>query len=924
MEDRNGRAGARKWNIQQMRKQLADETIRSPKRLSNSPVTGGKLKPVSGYHSGRQFGSMGLGSLQFGSPKSNDVSQFMASANEISYHKKESSLFEPYNYTSDSMHIVAEPRQDQSMFATFDLERTTMMSAADLSSMSMMVEKDPELYGSGVLFENFKKSLQTYCHAGQVFELIACYEKLCRDHIQKLLGFVSHVDPTRSRFQSTTRMINFLYQECYTWRLIGSLIKDKLHQEIDEMNEEKADVSLIQDQFPSFKRIIEKLFNREPSTRYCQLIVDWLEKNAEDKINDFIATDNLQFTSDSVSWEHTLHTLNMLSTSKGGSRFVTELDPDAPIRQRRPLADLDQDDENRLMKYVFMFLRAGKLEEAKDICIKYGQSWRAATLDGWRLWHDANFEDSTKNGEMEITEGNPFGLIWKSCCWKLSEDTEVSTYEKAIYSALSGNLRQLLSVCGSWEDRLWAYFKVLVDGKVEQELRHVINEDESTLPKEYYEVTENLTPQKIFEELNTHADDVVRTEGKEFFHLFQKHMILDEQQNLLKEVDMLMDESDRISTHMLRFLAHIVLFFQTVGLQLDEDLYVKILQRYIVALISKEQWDQVALYTAKLPPDIQIDTYAEFLEQVEVPSERERFAQLAREEGLDVKAIAKRVVENIRERNPDELQDDSSLTAGDKKKIESIEWLILEPTQRIEAVVQANAIIRGFITAKKLEPAKEVFKKLPKDSIDIIQQEWEAKAGSSPLPPEYENAKKEYLCIKAYLDAHSAFDAWFQHFHNNAPVKPKQQKIKTFKEQVTFEANIKEYTESKAMWKRTLDTHVMHVSEKVYNVLLFPEGWMVDIHADEDANSTRNKQMKHIQEVSIPFLSFLLHTVLHSSGKYKECLQIADVIQSEQRKLYTLFRKADLQKLLGLLKDSSMCLLNENQDFLGYDVPEIY
>ncbi len=65
--------------------------------------------------------------------------------------------------------------------------------------------------------------------------------------------------------------------------------------------------------------------------------------------------------------ENTHHTLKQRG---GGSavlgserRVVTELDPDAPVRQKRRLADLDMEDESRLLKYIFCCVRAGHLEE---------------------------------------------------------------------------------------------------------------------------------------------------------------------------------------------------------------------------------------------------------------------------------------------------------------------------------------------------------------------------------------------------------------------------------------------------------------------------------------------------------------------------------------------------------------------------------
>ena len=51
-----------------------------------------------------------------------------------------------------------------------------------------------------------------------------------------------------------------------------------------------------------------------------------------------------------------------------------------------------KEDEARLLREVFMMIRAGQMKEAQRLCEKCGQSWRAATLEGWRLYHDENMK----------------------------------------------------------------------------------------------------------------------------------------------------------------------------------------------------------------------------------------------------------------------------------------------------------------------------------------------------------------------------------------------------------------------------------------------------------------------------------------------------------------------------------------------------
>lgn len=46
---------------------------------------------------------------------------------------------------------------------------------------------------------------------------------------------------------------------------------------------------------------------------------------------------------------------------------MDSIDPDAPHYQRKPLHDLDSEDDKRLAKCIFKEIRCGKLEEAQKV-----------------------------------------------------------------------------------------------------------------------------------------------------------------------------------------------------------------------------------------------------------------------------------------------------------------------------------------------------------------------------------------------------------------------------------------------------------------------------------------------------------------------------------------------------------------------------
>jgi nuclear pore complex protein Nup107 len=168
----------------------------------------------------------------------------------------------------------------------------------------------------------------------------------------------------------------------------------------------------------------------------------------------------------------------------GTRDYIDELDPDAPIRLRKPLHDLDQEDEYCLMEYLFKLVRAGDLKQLKALCIKTGNTWRAATLEGFNLFNDFNYshlngefegddDDTKENGlnRIHFNKGNPNRDLWKFVVSKMIDNDVINVYEKAVYASLAGFIRPILPLCKNYVDYIWVYFKALYNQLLEKELK---------------------------------------------------------------------------------------------------------------------------------------------------------------------------------------------------------------------------------------------------------------------------------------------------------------------------------------------------------------------------------------------------------------------------------------------------------------------
>ncbi|XP_063316812.1 nuclear pore complex protein Nup107 isoform X1 [Pelmatolapia mariae] len=780
-------------------------------------------------------------------------------------------------------------------------------------SSALLKEDDPGEAAAASLFPEFLGAFLKHSSSA-VFELLDDYQGLCQDKVDVLQSVV-----LRAGQNSKTAGVRWLLQqENCTWRLIASLYRDRVQLALED--DLMTDMVVPSE---SEKVVVEQLFQRDAVIRQSQLVVDWLESIAKDQIGDF--SDNIEYYAKNVCWENTLHALKM--RRKSGTTFtvplVTELDPDAPLRQQRPLADLDREDDARLLKNLFTLIRAGMTEEAQRLCKRCGQAWRAATLEGWKLYHDPNM---TSGGiELQPVEGNPQRGIWKACCWRMAEEEQLNRYERAIYASLSGNLKPLLAVCESWEDCVWAYFRVMVDSLVEKDLMSsgMAHHEVEMLPREYLEA--NWTMEKVFEELQASELKRVLEETREHYHVIQKFVILGDLDGLLEEFSDWLTASKPLPSHLLRFMAHLVLFFRSLGLALKEEVCVDVVKAYVSLLIQDQQTDLVASYVGQLPADLAISQYAAFLETVTQPELRPRCLQLATEAGLDVSAITKLVVETVRETDDTEFTHHSQTletgtTKEDQRKIDVIDWLLYDPAHRAESLKQSNAIMRKFLALQKHDAAKAVFSKVPEDSMREICSQWSGISQTTPLPAEDENAIREHLCIRAYLEAHEAFTDWFRH-SSSAPQKPAPAPEAKFTERVANEMREKEYQASLSAWSCRLDALTEDVKERIYNVLLFVDGgWMVDNRQDSEPDSERSHQMAALRSLCLPRLSFLLLSVLQSSSRHQEALRLADIISSDQHRLYQVFSKEELRRFLQKLRESSLALLDRGVDPLGYEL----
>lgn len=210
--------------------------------------------------------------------------------------------------------------------------------------------------------------------------------------------------------------------------------------------------------------------------------------------------------------------------------------------------------------------------------------------------------------------------------------------------------------------------------------------------------------------------------------------------------------------------------------------------------------------------------------------------------------------------------------------------------------------------------------------VDTIQQIINNYGSKDDLPRKEEASIKEYLCHQTYLAAIDGYNDWVEYYYNMKPKAPQLVKSNNFTERVASEHREQTYRMDVERWNAQLQEQTTVTRDLLYNILLFPEkGWLIDPDFDgkEDGQDeedwlNRAVQMESLRKLCIPDVVLLLHQIFTLSGRFSESLQLADVISSEQRQLYSVYSKYKLAEVMTKIAESSLALMNKKLDpFVG-------
>ncbi|MBW0519553.1 hypothetical protein O181_059268 [Austropuccinia psidii MF-1] len=533
--------------------------------------------------------------------------------------------------------------------------------------------------------------------------------------------------------------------------------------------------------------------------------------------------------------------------------------------------------------------------------------------------------------------------LWKSMCLHMASNKSLPTYEQALYGALAGEVNSVLPVCHTWEDHIWCYINSIFEDQVDQildttQMGYYWSHDCSFPRANDAEDSEDsddsndndLPSSTPYRSSNPHAssnrkpnsaskpniklslskafDKVLRSDipflsesARNPFHVAQMWLAINKINDLFTTFfNRLKSASQELTrehlSHLLRFFTHLILFLRSIDEPVDDEASNAIIRAYVQVLEAQNKHELIAFYVAELQQESGVETYARYLISIGPLADRQtrRTALLrALEHGLDLSRVACTAVKlTLQEITHVALEANSDhglsrfshqLTDKQKELIRSLEWLTIDSSTYLDALIQANSLVRYFLTAGHPNAAREVIRSMPTDLLSVIAKEKNL-IEDSQVGDTFANVPNEILEFTQYRDFFHCLEL---HVQVNEVLSQRPMTSAPITEVQAFTEALKEICNQ------------MHAA--VVEILC--SEWLQDIKMDftqeepqeaKPISTRRTEELSLIRNIYIPELIFRLHGALVDSGAYvtsnlRRALDLAVLVADESFKNYLEF-----------------------------------
>ncbi|CAG8427280.1 unnamed protein product [Penicillium salamii] len=347
--------------------------------------------------------------------------------------------------------------------------------------------------------DQFKRQNSTdeFNNAQAAYKLVASYRDLANNAIKEIEK-QQIVDRAKTGFRSSgtqevksAEEIRRLQLESDTWRLLLNLISidDPSSRARYKAGQQTAFQEL--HRYSTDREIWEQFLNADQYGLECVIAMRWLEetsKTGDQDIDGLITEMERQSQRGEGLWAHGwLYTKEAIKGHKrlrawpqplepndpGISRsllskdeqkpLVTQLDPDAMIRQNNALEAQDKSFELATWATCWKMLRQGEnWTKVREWAENHLEGWRAISLCGSSVDpKSASTQYPADDGHTRLMNSRAQDS-WRSACSALTRNKTVDDFQRAVYALLAGETEAAAAVCTSWDDYLYVFFNRVV------------------------------------------------------------------------------------------------------------------------------------------------------------------------------------------------------------------------------------------------------------------------------------------------------------------------------------------------------------------------------------------------------------------------------------------------------------------------------
>ncbi|KAF9475041.1 hypothetical protein BDN70DRAFT_884207 [Pholiota conissans] len=697
--------------------------------------------------------------------------------------------------------------------------------------------------------------------------------------------------------------IEILRLEENTWSLLQAVMPAR---KTEPPHTPTAKELLLENPYTPTSTIIQAILDASPLLSELFVIREWLQESAPAPARPEANTGY---------WKFTKHTImqSMRTGQAPRDGLVSDMDPDATNREDGAgLAGDDASYEKSLLQALYGYVRAGRIDDAVDVCRDAHQPWRAASIRGSLLFQWRSLSTHEDDAEEEETEnspvwsGNRHRVLWKSTCVRAALSSSLSDPERLLYAAIipvpeTANI--LKTACRTWEDHLWAEISVMCEDKASRELaRHAQGsfwEGGVEAADKGAEALSNLPTDD--EEDEEWEREVVRTldnlqgvavldgpPADHAFHFSQLYIILNRTDRLLDVFAKgLTDGTYAIDTFeydsMCRFFTHFCLYLKMIEIPVPPQALQIILESYIGILEQAGQRELIALYAGALG-DNAVERYAAFLVSLGLSAdktERRKALERASEHGLDIERVACATAERTVNRAFEELLPRTKQllpslinlepppTDAEMLLLRSIEWTTFRDSTYTAALEQATEILRYFLGAGRVQAAHSLLVD-PTDDTKALPDELATLAEPEEIATEYLHYRQFFVIWETLEEVVNC----------------------QAEESMIGQSGASSARDAKAAWVARYRGLIDEAYDQILKLLTTE--WLVS-DVEEPQVDRKRRDLIRIRQIYVPELILRLHSILYSSRhviteNLKRALELANIVADSRYRLYQDFR----------------------------------